>query len=182
MVRCWDKHTFRRDGFLGQITVKFNTEILESHEAIDDNFTLSKRGDKKGESVSGRLHLKIQYGDLVKKEEKPKPKEKPKQLGDSNENKEKKNPMLTASKKWEDQNIKLKNSAFVVVEEDDSLPESSVEGEEEFDPIRKGPSAAAMDKLSKDQKITLANKNLEVSHLSLLFVDVVVDQSIMHLR
>lgn len=165
VIRCWDKHTFRRDGFLGQITVKFNTELLESHEAIDDFFNLSKRGEKKNESVSGKLRLKIQYGELVqkvKKEDKKVPKEE--KLSNSGE-KGDGHKALTVSKKWEDQNIKLKNSAFVVVEEDDNLP-VDVDKEEEFEPFRKGPCVAAMEKLHKDQKIALTNKNLEVESVS----------------
>lgn len=144
-------------------------------EAIDEWYTLSKRADKKKEAVSGELHLKIQYGDLKleTKEAKDDVKGKGKSTtftptsGTSSEasSSEGGHKQLTVSKKWGDQNVKLKNSAAVVIEEDD-LPYNS--DDEEYEPTRKGPSAAAMDKLNKDQKITLTNKNLEVRYRFLI--------------
>lgn len=66
----------------------------------------------------------------------------------------------------------------MVVEEDDDLQESA-ENDEEFDPIRRGPAVAAMDKLNKDQKIALTNKNLEVSavlfYLYFILVNLMLD-------
>lgn len=47
----------------GQVTIKFNNELLQSTEIIDSWFPLSARPNKK-DSVSGQLQLRIQYGDL----------------------------------------------------------------------------------------------------------------------
>jgi len=66
-IRCWDKHTFRRDRFMGQVTIKLNPEVLRGEALIDDWFPLSQRGGKKKEEVSGDLQLRIQYGELVEK-------------------------------------------------------------------------------------------------------------------
>jgi len=41
-LRCWDKHKFRSDKFLGQVTIKFNTALLSSSEKLDDWFALKK--------------------------------------------------------------------------------------------------------------------------------------------
>ena len=61
-LRCWDKHKFRTDKFMGQVTIKFNTQLLSSAEQLDDWFSLKKRKAK--ESVNGEIHMQIQYGDL----------------------------------------------------------------------------------------------------------------------
>lgn len=61
-LRCWDKHMLRKDKFLGQFTVTFNSNLVSSTEAIEHWFPLTSR--KPQEKVTGSVHLKIQYGDL----------------------------------------------------------------------------------------------------------------------
>jgi hypothetical protein len=47
---------------MGQLTIKFNTELLQSSTKLDDYFPLKKR--KQSENITGDIHLKIQYGDV----------------------------------------------------------------------------------------------------------------------
>lgn len=63
-VRCWDKHVFRKDKFLGQFTVTFNSKLVASQEAIESWFDLAARNAD--ETVSGSINLKIQFGDSLK--------------------------------------------------------------------------------------------------------------------
>ena len=63
-VRCFDKHTFRKDKFLGQFTITFNSKLVSSTEAIDSWFNLASRNAQ--DSVSGSIQLRVQYGDLLK--------------------------------------------------------------------------------------------------------------------
>lgn len=78
-LRCFDKHTIRKDKFLGQFTVAFNSQLVSSTEAVEQWFPLAARtvrgarerfwfvrspGPQPQETVSGSVHLRIQYGDL----------------------------------------------------------------------------------------------------------------------
>jgi hypothetical protein len=47
---------------MGQVTIKFNPQLLSSAETLDDWFILQKRKIK--EHISGEIHLRIQYGEL----------------------------------------------------------------------------------------------------------------------
>eukprot|EP01087_Luapelamoeba_hula_P010071 TRINITY_DN2649_c0_g2_i3.p1 TRINITY_DN2649_c0_g2~~TRINITY_DN2649_c0_g2_i3.p1 ORF type:complete len:441 (+),score=73.47 TRINITY_DN2649_c0_g2_i3:88-1410(+) len=162
IVQCWDKRTFRRDGFLGKITIKFNVELLESKDAIDEWYDLSNRGKKGSDNVSGAVHLKIQYGELKKK--KSKAVKMPRDEGEPDRPfSDEGHKQLTASKKWDDQNIKLKDSVAVVIGED-SVDYDSDQEDSTYESIRRGPLAAALEKLNKDQKIALTNRNLEFTN------------------
>jgi hypothetical protein len=57
---------FRKDKFLGQFTVTFNSKLVASQEAIENWFDLAARNAD--ETVSGSIHLKIQFGDALKKQ------------------------------------------------------------------------------------------------------------------
>jgi hypothetical protein len=174
---CWDKHKFRSDKFLGQVTLKFNKGLLSSNEKLDDWFQLKPRS--KDEPVSGDVHLEIQYGDLKSKflmKNSIVGSSSSTLLTSSSSNIEKTRTMtmsltpettpvkdlkVSAAFNTDETNAKLKMSTHVVVDED------TEEGNDnDFDHVRDGPSTVAMEKLTKDDKdITLSNKNLEVQHL-----------------
>ncbi len=42
-LRCFDKHTIRKDKFLGQFTVTFNSQLVSSTEALEHWFPLASR-------------------------------------------------------------------------------------------------------------------------------------------
>eukprot|EP00005_Dracoamoeba_jomungandri_P000059 CAMPEP_0174252360 /NCGR_PEP_ID=MMETSP0439-20130205/1863_1 /TAXON_ID=0 /ORGANISM="Stereomyxa ramosa, Strain Chinc5" /LENGTH=598 /DNA_ID=CAMNT_0015332883 /DNA_START=29 /DNA_END=1825 /DNA_ORIENTATION=- len=153
-VRCWSKHTFRKDGFQGQLTIKFNTELLKSEEVIDDTFNLSKRGGKKTGAV-GDIKLQIQYGDIANKK-KAKPKKGKGKAKEKEVEGEKRDPRggLVLSKHWYDTEVD-KNEAYQVIEEDEM---GGMLGEEE-DQRRLGPCTAALQKVGNSQ-VTI--KDLEV--------------------
>jgi hypothetical protein len=163
MVRLWDKHTFRRDGFLGQVTIKFNTDLLDSEEAIDQWFVLKQRGGKK-EDVSGSVHLRIHYGDYRNGKEKGKARQGGGDDGvdvdgedeaDADAGKK----QLALSSNYHKDDPRLKQSMFVQIDEEEAEADSF--GEAQYEPARKGKAELA--KLNKDTKVTLASKNLEVS-------------------
>lgn len=165
MVRVWDKHTFRRDGFLGQVTIKFNTDLLESGgEVIDDWFVLKQRGKK--DNVSGSLRLRINYGS-VKKAKETKAKEHPpatcpEDSSDDDAEEREKKP-LALSQNYHKADPRLERSTHVQIDEDDGTDREADGAEEEegdYVPARKG--KAELTKLSKDSKVTLSSKNLEV--------------------
>eukprot|EP01088_Endostelium_zonatum_P001572 TRINITY_DN11887_c0_g1_i1.p1 TRINITY_DN11887_c0_g1~~TRINITY_DN11887_c0_g1_i1.p1 ORF type:complete len:469 (-),score=95.70 TRINITY_DN11887_c0_g1_i1:745-2151(-) len=218
-VRCWDKHTFRRDGFLGQVTIKINPDILRQ-KVIDSWFPLSQRGGKKKEEVSGDLSLKIQYGDVVATPDTPKKTDEPEKkhvnkvvttnsgggtirsgggsssttttsttstttstTAKTKEGKEKSadssdyspsgsedeskptsptdKSLLKISANWTSMAVE-KNSAFVVVPEEDVGYEEGDDENKDQSPRRKGPSVPYLDKFSvKNTKANLSNKNLE---------------------
>ena len=64
-VCVWDKHTFRTDKFMGQCSIQFNAELINSTDVIEQSFPLSAR--KLKEQVSGKITLRIQYGKLKEK-------------------------------------------------------------------------------------------------------------------
>lgn len=64
-VRVFDKHRLRSDKFLGQVTLRFNTELLLGEEMLNEFFPLAKRKQK--EVVKGDIHLRIVYGDPSQK-------------------------------------------------------------------------------------------------------------------
>ncbi|KAL6068610.1 Defective in cullin neddylation protein [Balamuthia mandrillaris] len=169
IVRCWDKHTFRRDVFMGQITIKFNTELLEGQDSIDQWFPLNKSGGKKKENVSGDIRLKIQYGGG---KDKGGSSSKDKEKEEEEEEEEEENARANAKKnnlkvsgKWHEKDQELVKSALVVVDEDDTPSYHSGDDDDaDYESNRKGPSHAALDKLLKDSKLTFANKNLEVTN------------------
>eukprot|EP01090_Pellita_catalonica_P021918 TRINITY_DN8338_c0_g1_i1.p1 TRINITY_DN8338_c0_g1~~TRINITY_DN8338_c0_g1_i1.p1 ORF type:complete len:612 (+),score=120.40 TRINITY_DN8338_c0_g1_i1:20-1855(+) len=166
MVRCWDKHTFRRDGFLGQVTIKINTAVLEGESQIDDWFTLKTRGARRKETVSGDVMLKIQYGKLKKKGSK-KSKGSKKEKTETEETDEPSNKQLKVSKNWD--KAKLDNKTHVVVDPhpDDVDYDSEDEdaNEESYSPRRTGPPACGMVKIN-NSKVSLSNKDLDVQNTS----------------
>jgi hypothetical protein len=164
MVRLWDKHTFRRDGFLGQVTIKFNTELLDAGDEapIDQWFALKQRGKK--EDVSGSVHLRIHYGDQPKGQGQGKGKGKQARPGDDDgeeedeDDEEAKQRPLALSSHYHKEDPRLKKSTFVQVDEEEEA--EAEEGHDEYEPARKGKAELA--KLHKDVKVTLSAKNLEV--------------------
>jgi hypothetical protein len=164
MVRVWDKHTFRRDGFMGQVTIKFNTELLDGEEAIDQWFDLRQRGKK--EDVSGSIRLRINYGDL--KKEKKSEKERKSRVGsgggdsssedDRDEEEEKDKKPLALSQNYHKADPRLERSTHVQIDEDEATEDA--DAETHYEPARKGKAELA--KLNKDTKVSLSNKNLEV--------------------
>lgn len=172
MVRLWDKHTFRRDGFLGQVTIKFNTELLDAGDEapIDQWFALKQRGKK--EDVSGSVHLRIHYGDHPKgqgqgqgqgqgKGKQARPGDDDGEEEDEDDEEAKQRP-LALSSHYHKEDSRLKKSTFVQVDEDEEA--EAEEGHDAYEPARKGKAELA--KLHKDVKVTLSAKNLEASNPS----------------
>jgi hypothetical protein len=167
MVRLWDKHTFRRDGFLGQVTIKFNTELLDAGDEapIDQWFALKQRGKK--EDVSGSVHLRIHYGDHPKGQTQGKGKQARPERGDGgddgeeeeDDDEEAKQRPLALSSHYHKEDPRLKKSTFVQVDEEEEEAEAA-EGHDAYEPARKG--KAELVKLHKDAKVTLSAKNSEV--------------------
>mmetsp|Transcript_17632 Transcript_17632/g.24490 ORF Transcript_17632/g.24490 Transcript_17632/m.24490 type:complete len:605 (+) Transcript_17632:224-2038(+) len=158
-VICWDKHKFRADKFLGQVTIKFNTALLASSEKLDDWFPLNKR--KTGEVVTGDIHLQIQYGDVKESSATP-----IKDRSHTITNADVTNLKISSNFNTEETNKKLQNSTHVIVAEEEEQ-DAAEKDDDEYEKVRDGPSTAALDKLSKDDKdIALANKNLEVTNNS----------------
>jgi len=50
----------------GVVTIKFNSNLMKSQVRLDSWFPLQKRPGKPKETVSGQLHMQIQYGDEIK--------------------------------------------------------------------------------------------------------------------
>jgi hypothetical protein len=163
MVRMWEKHTFRRDGFMGQSTIKFNTELLEGEDAIDDWFNLATGSSSKKSEDLGALRLKIQYGELKKDNKGKKSKEgstSGSSDGGSGTGEKKTNP-LSVSQNYHKKDPRLEKKTHIQIDEDDT-PEVGDDDELDYDSCRKG--AAFMEKITKDCKINLSNKNLELTH------------------
>eukprot|EP01119_Soliformovum_irregulare_P010969 TRINITY_DN2710_c0_g1_i1.p1 TRINITY_DN2710_c0_g1~~TRINITY_DN2710_c0_g1_i1.p1 ORF type:complete len:615 (-),score=204.72 TRINITY_DN2710_c0_g1_i1:16-1860(-) len=159
-LRVWDKRKFRGDKFMGQVTVKFNTEVMQSTSAIDDWFPLSKRKTK--ENVSGDVHLQIQYGDLVGAPTKDRSATISDFQAPSTQE-----VRASVAFNTDETNAKLKSTTHVIVEEDPAEDSSIQEINTEYDKIRDGPAQAAMEKAIKDEKdITFGTKNLELSNNS----------------
>lgn len=184
-MRCWDKHKFRADKFLGQVTIKFNTALLQSSEQLDNWFTLSKQKSK--EEVKGEVHLQIQYGEVKEgklhlvydhglslkymmcdilthsfSDSKTKPRSQT--LVSENSHLDVK---VSANFNTAETNAKLQSSNFVVVVEEEEEEDASNDKNEDYEKVRDGPSVACMEKINKDDKdVVLSNKNLDVSHYS----------------
>lgn len=152
-VRVWDKHKFRSDKFMGQATIKFNNQLLNSSEKQDEWFILQKRKSK--EDVSGKIHLEIQYGELKDGVPLVKGKERTQTLvGEQSVND------LKISPAWGSEVIKQKlaQSPFTQVDEIQEDEEN-----EDFEGIREGPSTASMERLNKDYKDLVFSKgDLEI--------------------
>jgi len=154
-LRCWDKHKFRSDKFLGQITIKFNTSLLSSTEKLDDWFVMNKR--KEGEDVTGDIHLQIVYGELKQSEI-------IKERGGTVSHNENENIKVSANFSSQETNNKLKLFTHVVVDEDPDETKGNFDG---YEKIREGPSDSSLDKLIKEEKdLIFSNKNLEVTNNS----------------
>lgn len=189
-LRCFDKHLFRKDKFLGQVTVTFNSKLVSSAEAIDHWFPLTPRNAS--ETVSGSVHLKIQYGDL-------------KGSATGLETKSTVAAQLglnigTPATSSVDNNNNNNNTAttrsptkVVVAPETLTIPPDEVKGPDmrktqevvedlmgsgepfivhgvqadpnAYEKIREGPSTSSLVKVGKAQ-VTLTNKNLTVAHSS----------------
>jgi hypothetical protein len=178
-VSVWDKHRIRADKFMGQLTLKFNPSLLRSEERIDEWFTLNKRPEKPTETVSGTIHLRIQYGDDVKESPKvttnntnsttsPRPKPSNDQTkglnlaessssssSKSNDNKPKPHENLKLSKHWNAQDKKLGQMAYVVINEGVPLPNRT----------REGPPTVRLEKFGSS-KVTLSKNQLDVTNTS----------------
>jgi len=139
VVRVWEKHTFFKDKFLGILTIKFNTNMIQDEDVLDDWFTLSKR--KKKDTVSGQIYLKVIYGDSkATRSRKGKGIDGVGRASSGlNESAstvagkvpEEENKALTVSKHWAHKDNLLEQSKFVVIEEDnDSDSESGEDGED----------------------------------------------------
>eukprot|EP01114_Cavostelium_apophysatum_P013673 TRINITY_DN3364_c0_g1_i4.p1 TRINITY_DN3364_c0_g1~~TRINITY_DN3364_c0_g1_i4.p1 ORF type:complete len:545 (+),score=110.15 TRINITY_DN3364_c0_g1_i4:209-1636(+) len=157
-LRCWDKHKFKADKFLGQVTIKFNTALLSSSEKLDEWVPLQRRKTK--EEVSGDVHLQIQYGDLPEIT-----KARSGTVVAENSGTEMK---VSGNFNTEETNNKLKSSTLVVVMEEEEDDENGGDKlEQDYEKVREGPSAACLEKIGKDDKdILLTNKNLEVTNNS----------------
>jgi hypothetical protein len=125
----WHKQKILADKFMGQVTIKFNNELLASTSIIDDSFPLSARSNKK-DSVRGSLQLKIQYGELktVSNTE-----------NNTNNNavdyKDKnKHENMRVSKRYTAQDLALNTSPFVVVTDDIKSPRREEESMSEEEP------------------------------------------------
>eukprot|EP01116_Phalansterium_solitarium_P006488 TRINITY_DN187_c0_g3_i1.p1 TRINITY_DN187_c0_g3~~TRINITY_DN187_c0_g3_i1.p1 ORF type:complete len:626 (+),score=187.98 TRINITY_DN187_c0_g3_i1:243-2120(+) len=162
-VSCWDKHKFFPDKFLGQATVKFNTAMLTSSEALDEWFPLSRR--KAGETISGELHLAVQYGDLVKSDSRSRA---PSLLQDLSVLNLKVGSAFTS----EETTNKLKGVTHVLVPDEeqsfvvaDGPPASAGGPSAVVENTREGPPAASLERLTKDDKdLAFTQKNLEVEN------------------
>jgi len=156
-LRCWDKHKFRSDKFMGQVTIKFNTQLLSSTEQLDDWFPLKKRKSK--ESISGEVHMQIQYGDL--KTSNNLTRDHSATISEQSTVDLKVSPNFNT----EETNIKLRTSTHVIVDEEEE--EGGDKEEEQYDRIREGPATAALEKATKDEKdAVFGNKNLEITNNS----------------
>jgi hypothetical protein len=124
---------------IGQLTLKFNTKLLSGTQVVDDFFPISSR---KAGATAGRVSMKIateaalsnanapggsssSIGDLDSSSSEEKPADAPVapppsgSLDDACEPAPK--PSLTLSSKWKANDDKLRTSAVVIVEEDDSV-------------------------------------------------------------
>jgi len=171
-LRVWDKHKFRSDKFMGQVTIKLNTALLSSKESLDDWFPLSKRATK--EYVSGDVHLHIHYGDKTSSPDSKRERDRSSTLTPEMSSIDVK---VSAHFNTDEINKKLQNSTHIVVDEIEEEEEGEKEKEKEkekegdYEKIRDGPSATALEKLTKeDKELTFTNKNLEVTNNSANYV------------
>eukprot|EP01091_Cochliopodium_minus_P002264 TRINITY_DN1212_c0_g1_i1.p1 TRINITY_DN1212_c0_g1~~TRINITY_DN1212_c0_g1_i1.p1 ORF type:complete len:586 (+),score=188.95 TRINITY_DN1212_c0_g1_i1:54-1811(+) len=130
-ICVWDKHTFRTDKFMGQCSIQFNAELINSEDVIESWFPLSVR--KVNEAVSGKINLKIQYGTLKEKKKAVSLQE----MKDENKIKDPKPPKegeLPLQAKGSLDELKKSGMRFLVMKEDI----------EEYDSIRNGPASTSM--------------------------------------
>lgn len=147
-ICVWDKHTFRTDKFMGQCSIQFNAELINSEDVIEQWFPLSAR--KLNEPVSGKVNLKIQYGVLKEKKKAVSLQE----MKDENKIKDPKPPKegeLPLQAKGSLDELRKSGMKYLVMKEDI----------EEYDSIRVGPATTSMKQVS-NSAITVT-RGLELS-------------------
>ena len=131
-VCVWDKHTFRTDKFMGQCSIQFNADLINSTDVIEQWFPLSQR--KVQEAVSGKINLRIQYGTLKEKKKAVSLQE----MKDEQKIKEPKPPKegeLPLQAKGSLDELRKSGLKFHVIKEDII---------EDYDSIRMGPATTSM--------------------------------------
>lgn len=176
-VRVWDKHRFRADKFMGQLTIKFNPAKLADTD-IDEWFALQKRSAK--EPVSGEVKLVIRLAGVSGAGAAARPAV---SSGGAAVEPSQSTLDLKVSASYSDKSTDdaLSNSTHVVVEEDEDSADfddgaSTYDGPggaiDDYDRLREGPAATVLAKLSKEEKaISLSGKNLEFTNSGSAAVD-----------